>query len=534
MPKIPSSVIAQLIHSAHQDPQLPRVNPTEACWQLPASPIAHIRSENLPTKTTYAIIGSGVTGCSVAKNLLEGLNLHADADTDEETAKGEVRRMVTVLEARTLTSGATGRNGGHLVSPLPEEFCEFEKYLGREATTKIARFANRTLEAMFKLAEEGDEELRNAAEARRVLSVCAYYDRGVFEEVKRSMRRYEECLPEEKGDSEIFEGEEAAREKWNMKDAVGVITNRAGAFWPYRLVTGLFSRLLENYPGRFALETETPVTSVEHDPSSDVKYPYLVNTNRGTIRATKVIYCCNGYTSHLLAKLRGKIWPLRGTMSVQASGPNFPNEGSQKSWSTLGKPRYDAQTGHFSYGLYYITQNSHTGDIFIGGEKQILTELLTSDDTTISLISKDALESVLPTIFDKGWPEGQKPEIKKVWSGIMGFTPDHMPWVGALPSSITGVRPVGGEYIAAGFNGYGMPLCWGSGEAVAKMILGKEKEVEEWLPENFVISEERLRSVYSTTEAGIYNMLMAEPGLWTKVRMGVGSVVKNIAEKVFG
>lgn len=318
-------------------------------------------------------------------------------------------------------------------------------------------------------------------------------------------------------------------QKWNFKDAVGVIVNRAGAFWPYRLVTGLFERMLEKYPGRFALETNTPVTGVEYDASADKEYPYSVQTSRGVIRASKVIYCSNGFTGHLLPKMRGKIWPLRGTMSAQAAGPEFPNEGDTKSWSTFDQPKYDPKTGQFSYGLYYITQNAKTGDIFIGGEKQHPSEILNSDDTVISSVSKDALVNVLPKIFDKGWPEGQAPEVRKCWSGVMGFTVDAVPWVGEVPESIT-ARPAGGEYIAAGFNGYGMPLCWGCGEAVAKMLLGKKDEVMQWLPENFLISDARLRSPYSMTEAGIYTMLMQEPPLMTMAKIGL----KNIASRLIG
>ncbi|GIZ44335.1 hypothetical protein CKM354_000753600 [Cercospora kikuchii] len=515
MTSVPASIIAQLVRDAQQDPQLPRANPTEAFWQLPPSSLSDHQSRDLPSKTTYAIIGSGITACSVARNLFE--NLTSDSNSH-----------ITILEARTLCSGATGRNGGHLVSPFPEEFSIFEKYAGKEATMKMARFANRTLESMHRLAEDGDEELKRVAEVRRVRSVCAYYDAGVFEETKKSMRRYEECLPEEKGDGEFY-GAEEAREKWNFKDAVGVIVNRAGAFWPYRLVTGLFERMLEKYTGRFALETNTPVTGVEYDASSDKEYPYSVQTSRGVIRASKVIYCSNGFTGHLLPKMRGKIWPLRGTMSAQAAGPDFPNEGDSKSWSTFDQPKYDPKTGQFSYGLYYITQNAKTGDIFIGGEKQHPSEILNSDDTVISSVSKDALVNVLPKIFDKGWPEGQAPEVRKCWSGVMGFTVDAVPWVGEVPESITG-RPAGGECIAAGFNGYGMPLCWGCGEAVAKMLLGKKDEVMRWLPENFLITDARLKSPYSMTEAGIYTMLMQEPPLMTMARIGL----KNIASRLIG
>lgn len=195
---IPPGAISQIIADMLQDPQLPVKNPTEAFWQLPESPIAHHQSDQLQNFTTYAIIGSGITGCSVAKNLLELLSLESKA-------------TVTVLEARSLTSGATGRNGGHLLSPMPEEFTRLEEFFGRDEAIKIAAFANRTLDSVHTLANESAPELAKAAEARRVRSVVGYRSREMFEMAKKSHKRYEECFPQFKGDHEVFSGEDGLK-----------------------------------------------------------------------------------------------------------------------------------------------------------------------------------------------------------------------------------------------------------------------------------------------------------------------------------
>lgn len=188
----------------------------------------------------------------------------------------------------------------------------------------------------------------------------------------------------------------------------------------------------------------------------------------------------------------------------------------------------------------------------MGGERQLLeNELLTSDDTQTSAISEATLRSVLGRIYEKGGGGGEQEQeqvvVKSLWSGIMGFTPDHVPWVGKLPGSVashhghylsaapttpTTITTNGsangangapgkarGEYIAAGFNGYGMPLCWGCGEAVAKMLLGQQDEISEWFPESFRITEKRLASPWTSTEAGIYNMLVQEPPLSVRERL---------------
>lgn len=279
-----------------------------------------------------------------------------------------------------------------------------------------------------------------------------------------------------------------------MRAAAGAVVCPNGAFWPYRLITHTWERLYSLYRSRFSIETRTPVTEILYDISTDRAHPYVLHTPRGIVRASKVIHATNGYTGHLLPQLRGKIYPLRGTMSTQRSTPAFGHHGRELSWSMINRGHFDSTTGVVEAGLYYSNQNPHTNDIFIGGEKAKINELFISDDSEVGAPCVENISGVLPRFFTKGWDEGQQPEVIKVWSGIMGFTADHLPLIGQLPNSITDRGQAGdgsGEFIAAGFNGYGMPLCWSSGEAVAKMIL--DIDVSDFLPEVFLVDEERLQ-----------------------------------------
>jgi glycine/D-amino acid oxidase-like deaminating enzyme len=248
--------------------------------------------------------------------------------------------------------------------------------------------------------------------------------------------------------------------------------------------------LLEEHGSRFSIETKTPVTEVSFQPEPDEDFPYVLTTPRGTIRASKVIYATNGYTGHLLPKLRGAIFPLRGTMSTQKTPEKFGRYGTERGWSFSAPPSFDAQTGVFQAGLYYSNQNPKTGDIFIGGEKVPANQMFVSDDSVINEIAKENISTILPKMFAEGWAQSERPEVRKVWSGIMGFTADHFPLVGPLPTAVTERGEDGGEWICAGFNGYGMPQCWSSGEAVAKMLLGED--VGDFLPDAFRSTEERL------------------------------------------
>lgn len=81
---------------------LPCANPTTSHWQVPKSPLGdHLSNEVPPTSADYVVIGSGITGSSLAYRLLER----------KPSAK------VVLLEARDACSGASGRNGMERVVP---------------------------------------------------------------------------------------------------------------------------------------------------------------------------------------------------------------------------------------------------------------------------------------------------------------------------------------------------------------------------------------------------------------------------------
>lgn len=280
-------------------------------------------------------------------------------------------------------------------------------------------------------------------------------------------------------------------QNYNVRAAAGAIVFPTGAFWPYRLITRLWSQLYAQHRAQLSIETSTPVTEITYDAVTNCTHPYVLHTPRGLVRASRIIHATNGHTGHLLPGLRGKIYPLRGTMSTQKAPLEFGRHGHERSWSVVSSGQFDATTGLLETGLYYGNQNPKTGDIFFGGEKANIKEVLVSDDSVVPAPCVENISTVLPRFFTKGWKQGERPEVKMVWSGIMGFTADRLPLVGSLPVKVTQRGEEHGEWIAAGFNGYGMPLCWSCGEAVAKMLLGQD--VRHLLPRVFLATEERLQ-----------------------------------------
>ncbi|KAJ5795887.1 uncharacterized protein N7518_004427 [Penicillium psychrosexuale] len=457
------------------DPGLPRPNPTESYWQHIPHALADVQSSKLPTDRDFAIIGSGITGLSVARSLLER---HPTA-------------TVTVLEARTLCSGATGRNGGQMAANAGEQYMNLAEAHGVETAGKIVDFTFRNLEKMQELIEEYDAV--ELSEMQRLRKLRVFLTQGKFDDFKKSIARLEIDHPSKKGLYTILDADAVLKE-YGIHGASGGTLLPAGTVWPYRLVTKVFAALLEKYPGRLTIETHTPVESVEH--ISTLAYPYTLHTSRGPLRARTVVHCTNGYSGHLLPHLRGLVYPFKGTMTVQDPQNAVPNQGTAVSWGFHYPPTYDPATQRLGFGLYYLGQSAKTGYFYFGGEHARFDESISADDSFVTDDSVKHLEDVLPRFFGKNDKSDWR--LVSSWSGVMGYSPDGLPIVGRLSPEMTG-REGDGEWIAAAFNGYGMANSLLSGEALALMILGED--VSDWLPASYGLGEKRLRETLTVSRA---------------------------------
>ncbi|RSL62885.1 hypothetical protein CEP54_005484 [Fusarium duplospermum] len=452
---------------------LPSENPTSSAWQDPLADVAKTQSSTLPSVTDIAIIGSGITGTSVAHTML-----------NHPSAAG---LRITILEARDACSGATGRNGGHLVSDTCGRFESLVNALGVEEATSILRFSEANITELKTLVSQLEQEEREFIQLREVNATDVVMDKKSLEESKRSLQLLQATISDTILKYGFVEDQDIIKNEYMYRDGLAGFTQEgACALWPYRLVTILQKRLLDLHKGRFSLETNTAVTSVSHQDTSSGEPEYLLQTTRGAIKAKTVIHCTNGYASHLLPSLTGKIYPLRGTMSVQDPGASFPRVGDRYLWTMMHQSRYDPEAKRLTTGLYYAQQNAITGDIYIGGESQEVDSLLTSNDSEVATSAKENISSIIPKLFSNA----DDARVKAIWSGIMGFTTDWLPMVGNLGQASTG--QASNEWIAAGFNGHGMDKCWLTGQAIARMALGED--VPSWFPKSYLLTSERLES----------------------------------------
>ena len=117
---------------------LPVSSPTDAFWQSEPDELHNYHStELLPENTDILIIGAGYAGVSTAYHLVK-----------------ETKKSITVLEARGVCSGATGRNGGHLRPDLYGHIPTYCDRAGAEAGEEIAKFEIAHVQAIKKVVEE--------------------------------------------------------------------------------------------------------------------------------------------------------------------------------------------------------------------------------------------------------------------------------------------------------------------------------------------------------------------------------------------
>lgn len=261
------------------------------------------------------------------------------------------------------------------------------------------------------------------------------------------------------------------------------------AMWPYRGITKLWEVLLNEHPSRLSLETHTPVSTVDYDAEGDHTRPYIIRTPRGDVRAAKVVYATNGYSAHLLPALRGILFPYRETVAVQdLNSAGIPIHGG-RSWAVVQRGAVDAKSQRSEPDLLYLHQNPVSGYFWFGGEYNSAWEILNADDDRLDPESVRYLQRNLNEFL--GVQDGHKNKLISAWSGVQGMTSDHAPLIGRLPAQLTG-RPGNGEWIAAGYNGGGMAMCWLAGRSISEMINGVARP--EYLPEPFALSAERLQT----------------------------------------
>lgn len=140
------------------------------------------------------------------------------------------------------------------------------------------------------------------------------------------------------------------------------------------------------------------------------------------------------------------------------------------------------------------------GELMFGGGRSYAKQagVGVSDDSSIDPPAAQYLRRQLNIILDIK-PENEELEATYEWSGIMGYSRDHRPWVGAVSEELGGGK---GLWVCAGFSGHGMPNTCLSGKAAVDLMLGIPAEDVD-LPDAYRITKERVAGAKTLDEVHI-------------------------------
>ncbi|KFY87908.1 hypothetical protein V500_06694 [Pseudogymnoascus sp. VKM F-4518 (FW-2643)] len=478
-----SGLVSEAITRILSDPGLPTTSPpaTSSFWLSPLHPAFSTSPPPPPPDAEIVIIGSGITGTSIARHLIR---YHRSSLSKQD----KKQNPIVVLDARDVCSGATGRNGGHVNEVGWEEYGDLVTRYGREEAKKITRFRMSHVDELMRVVSE--EGLGEECGMRVVESTCVFFGEKGWERGKAAVEGFKEDFGDEVDACKLVEGAEEMQ-AMGLPGAYGIIKGKAGAMWPYRFVSGVLANLKRDDEGLHVCP-HTPATGI----SVSGDGLFVVSTPGGDIRAKHVVHATNAHVGHLVPGFRGRVYPLRGQMSAQVPPKWFSHQGGERSWSF----EYDV-------GFDYLTQlpkGETGGDEWCGGGEMMfgggfvqagfsgLVEMGVASDSELNENVAVHLTHGLGKAFENVGED--RFEVKSMWTGNMGFSVDMLPWVGKLPGSLTERESgQGAEWVSVGYSGEGMVNAWLCGKALAMMILGERESIKEWFPQQMGISEERIR-----------------------------------------
>ncbi|GIX33669.1 MAG: FAD-binding oxidoreductase [Lysobacterales bacterium] len=355
--------------------------------------------------TKVAVIGGGYAGLCTALGLME---------------RGIAE--VTVLEAKEIGFGASGRNGGFVFAGYSRPESRLLKELPREHARRLFRY---TLDAV-ETVRQRIRRYRIACEAIEAGVLWADWFPGA--PLARARQR---LLAEGFGlDWPLISQEALAREHLRTPRYFGALLEPNGFHvHPLKLAQGYAQALRA---GGVAIYERSPVLEL-----SCRGREYLLTTPEGRVQAEHVVLALGGYSRPLLARAHRALLPIATYVMCTQPDPIIAQA------IPTAAAVYDTR---FAFDYY---RRLPDGRLLWGGRISILDR---SPETVAALLRRD-----LRRVF----PELAELPIEYAWSGLMGYGRSQMPHIGAVAPRL---------WLNQGYGGHGVATTTVGGELIAAAI----------------------------------------------------------------
>lgn len=417
----------------------------------------------IPQFVDICVIGTGLSGAMIVHRLTKQM---------EQLSNTKKKPSILMLDAQNLCEGATARNGGHCKPLNYLGFREDAKRLGAKAVDELYSFESSQIEKYIELVQEEDID----CDFHVTRAIDVYFDPEAAKEAKKDFEERKKLFPE----SVVKDDVQEIANKDILNTMAGTVNGqwgchyKAGHLWPYKLATQLTLKSIDRAKGNLNVKTNTPVIKIKQK----AKFAHQVYLKEESFHAKILIFCSNAWTSGLLPQFKEKIVPVKGT--VAAIHPSKNHQIGTESQGGQGKLQ-------FTYGLradqmdYMIVRQGRgripgVGDqsiILGGGRSAYATDVESwynnNDDTTLLPNTQRYFSNFMPRFFnnwkiDNDQKDDHSGKLYSVWTGILGYSHDLLPYVGRIDQ---------GLYISAGFTGHGMPRIPACSISIADMALSE-------------------------------------------------------------
>ena len=368
-------------------------------------------STELPDKVDFVIIGSGYTGLTAARVL-------AKAD-----------RSVAVFDEKKIGWGASSRNGGMATPGLKQDIFKIYKKYGIEYARE---FWKASVDAIDLLENIIQEEKINCDWSRNghIALACkqSHYD---------NLPEYANWIQKELGHKKTLVPKEEIHSEIGTNYYYGGLSDEvSGGLQPAKYVDGL-ARACNDYGVQ--LFENNRVHSIKK-----LGEVYEVVTDKGALKAKKVIVATNGYTDMLVPELKPKVFPVGSYIIVS----DVLSEKLQKKLSPKGRMFYDSK---WFINYFRLTPD---GRMLWGGRNDLSTDLDLVESASI-------LSRQVRTVF----PDLENTTFTHTWTGKLGITFDLMPHIGE----------VNGIHYTFGYGGHGLSIATYLGTEIGLLLSGQKK-----------------------------------------------------------
>ncbi|MDQ3695042.1 MAG: FAD-binding oxidoreductase [Chloroflexota bacterium] len=391
-------------------PPTPSAEP-RSYWHATAAPL--VPGDPLPAEAEVVVVGGGLLGCWTAYWL----------------ARAGV--AVTLIERTAISWGATGRNGGFVVTGTAAGYADMVKQVGREAARDL-----------WRLTEEG-QALTGRIVAEEGIA-CDYRTPGTLSlalsaDSLDEMRRHLEAMRDDGLSGALLDRREVQAligTPLGPEITGGSFFADGGLLHSARYLAGLASAARRRGAGLCRAGVTALVTEGERT---------RLETTAGPIRARRVIVAVNAWTDELVPGLAGLVEPVRGQILAYDPLPPVFTTGVGASVTPTGE--YWQQTPEGTIVIGGCRADAPNGDVGV-------REMVPTPDVT------GAIEAVLPRLF----PALAGSRVARRWAGPMAFTADHLPIADAAPG-------LPGVWVTGGFSGHGMPYGPRLGQLLAEAAM---------------------------------------------------------------